>query len=78
MSPATIEQEQRFERELRDMLVAEIDRRGLSPAEIAEAAGLFRTGVEALLERQRWPLDVAIPIANALGMRIRPDAQRQR
>jgi hypothetical protein len=67
---------QDFYRSLRDAVVSEIDRRSLDADSVAEIVGMLPSGAAALLQREVWPVETALRVAGALGLRIEPRAER--
>lgn len=66
----TSETERRIAAELRTRVLDTIEREGLTEAVLAERLGLLRAGVRLLLEREDWPLDIAVRVAEAVGIEV--------
>lgn len=56
---------------LREAVLKEIDRRGLTVEEIAELLNVMPTGASVLLKRSQWSIEVALRVAEALGVNVR-------
>lgn len=57
-----------LQRQLRKAVLAEIERRHLSNAELQKRLDLLPSGVQNLLERPTWPLDLAVRVAEAIDL----------
>lgn len=66
----TSETERRIAAELRTRVLDTIEREGLTEAMLAERLGLLRVGVRLLLEREAWPLDVTVRVAETVGIKV--------
>ena len=60
-----------FGRELRSLALAEIARRHLTKDELAESLGMLPIGIEMLLQRTIWPIEVGMRVAEAVGVDVR-------
>ena len=58
-------------RELRSLAIAEIDRRNLTTADLAESLSMLPIGIEMLLQRTVWPIEIGIRVAEAIGVNVR-------
>lgn len=77
MTPKTAEAaplEAAISRDLRVAALTKIRADALSAADLASRLGVFPSAAEALLVRTAWPLDVAVRVVSALGIRVRVDA----
>lgn len=66
--------EQRIAGELRERALANVSSTGLDHDELGKVLGLLPSGVDSLLRDERWPLDVAVRVADALGMTVNIEA----
>jgi hypothetical protein len=57
-----------LQRELRDNVLAEIQHRHISQAELGERLGLLPSGVQVLLDRPSWSIDLAVRVAEAIDL----------
>lgn len=55
---------------VREAVLREIERRGLAVDEIAELLEVMPTGVNVLLKRPDWPIEVALRMAEALDVDV--------
>lgn len=62
--------EQRIQRQLREAIVAEIRNRHMSTQELANRLDMLPSGANALLQRDIWPIEVALQVAESLDMRV--------
>lgn len=62
--------EQRIQRQLREAIVAEIRNRHMSTQELANRFDMLPSGANALLQRDIWPIEVALQVAESLDMRV--------
>jgi len=63
-----------FATQLRELAVRQIDRRDISVDEIAERLQMLPLGVEMLLNRGSWSVEVGIRVTEALGVDVRLEA----
>jgi hypothetical protein len=56
-----------FQQKLRDFVKNEIERRRLSIDEVAKELNLLPSGARALLERQVWPIETGLRVAQKLS-----------
>lgn len=56
---------------VREAVLREVERRGLTVDEIAELLNIMPTGASVLLKRPDWAIDVALRIAEALDVDVR-------
>lgn len=66
-----------FTEQLREVLLAEAERRRWDPERLAQEAGFLPAGMKTLIERKRWDLDSALRVADALGVEVRPVLDRR-
>ncbi len=66
-----------FTEQLREVLLAEAERRRWDPERLAHEAGFLPAGMKTLIERKRWDLDSALRVADALGVEVRPVLDRR-
>jgi hypothetical protein len=62
--------------QLRNAILAEVERRGSSYEQLGEELGLLPSGVEALLRRKVWPIAIAMRVAERLDIPINVDVGR--
>lgn len=62
--------EQRIQKQLRNAILEELQRRHMSNDDLAEALKLLPAGARALLDRQNWPIEIALRIAESLNMKV--------
>lgn len=76
-----IQQESLVERNashsVRTAVMREIERRGLTPDDLAEVLNLMPTGAKVLLKRPSWPIDLALRIAEALEIEVHFDISKE-
>lgn len=63
--------------ELRSAVLAEIAERGMDSGTVAARLDLVPTAVNALLQRQHWPLTAALTLADGLGVPFSVTVARQ-
>jgi len=67
-NPAAVELS--VQKELRAKILAEIQKRKLSQADLAKELDLLPSGAQALMEREKWPIEVALRVAECLRMEM--------
>lgn len=67
---AVIASAHEIEDQLRAQVLREIERRRLSPSELAEALGTFTENAELLLERRAWSLELGLRMARSLNLKV--------
>jgi plasmid maintenance system antidote protein VapI len=61
--------------QLREVVMKEIERHGVTPAELALALGLSEADVESSLAERHWSLDTALRLSEPLGISLSLTAQ---
>jgi hypothetical protein len=56
-----------FQQKLRDFVKREIERRQLTVDDVAKELNLLPSGARALLERQVWPIETGLRVAQQLS-----------
>lgn len=64
-----------FRREITALLLTEIERRRLTPEDVAQLAGLHPSGAVGLMKRDAWPLSNAFRVAKGLKVRLAPSLE---
>jgi len=72
---AVIASEHEIEDQLRSQVLREIERRGLTPSELAEALGTLPENAELLLERRAWSLELGLRMARSLNLKVEVHAR---
>jgi len=72
---AVIASAHEIEDQLRSQVLREIERRGLTPAELAEALGTLPENAELLLEREAWSLELGLRMAKSLNLKVEVQAR---
>lgn len=67
-SPSTFEVD--VQRQLRKMILEEIDKRQLTVEQLALELDLLPSGAQALLEKSVWPIEIALRIAERLNIQL--------
>jgi len=72
---ALIAAEHEIEDQLRQQVIDEIRRRGLTSAELARKLGILEEAAELLLERETWSFELGLRMAKGLDLKVEIQAR---